>query len=140
MSDELHEILRSLAAVMADESAILRSPLSRKGVGELAGAKERLVARLTALLAHLERQQPGWFQELATDAREQLAETITGLGTTAEENAQVIRRQIELSEDLLDCVKRASAKRTGGNANTYGRSGMIESEARNAPLALNTNL
>ena len=134
----LADTLASLTAVTADETAAL---LRRdRSAHELAAAKARLVAALEAQTAALARARPDWMAELDPVTRDALAAQLRTLAEVSAENAQLLRRQLDLSTDLMAAIAAEAARATGARTATYGNAGALARSDRATPITLNTRL
>lgn len=143
MTDKLNgsliDLVASLADLMEQESVLLEAG-GPADLGELAGAKLRLTARLERESATRARKDPAWQTALAPGPRKELATSVSRLHRAASVNHRLLERQIDLSRDLLDAIA-GEAKRAGGTRfETYGaRGGLLRSELP-APISVNANL
>lgn len=135
----LHDTLRSLTAIMTEETALLRIG-RRDSVAELAAAKIKLTAQLERLVAEREREDAHWRERLEPEPAAELAEAIEGLQAAAAENAQVVRRQIDLSRELLDAIAAEARRLTGTTSETYAPQGTLRRLDLPAPISVNASL
>lgn len=140
MSDALLETVESLIAIMEAETAALALPDWDKGLAELAAAKLRLTGTLEAQAAALSREQPDWLDAVVTQGAGELGHALDRLRTTAETNARVIGRQIDLSRDLLDAVADEARRIAGTRQDVYGAEGSLTRTVDPAPVAVNAQL
>lgn len=140
MNDDLLAILRSLVSLMAEETELLRQGRWPADITTLAAAKLRLIGLLEAGCAERERTSPDWLEQLGSGGRSDLLDVVVALRTAAADNEKAIRRQIDLSRDLLDEIS-AEARRLGGSRQqTYRRSGRLQQRDELAPVSVNTQL
>lgn len=139
MIDSLIQTMRSLVAVMDEETVLLRNG-RRDAVGELAAAKLKLTAQLEKDVAERDRERRDWREQLDASSNEMLAEATDALQRSAAENASLLQRQIDLSRELLDAIA-AEAKRLGGTqSETYAAGGALKRVDQPAPISINASL
>lgn len=132
----LVEHLRSLAAVVAEESAILSDP-TRGGVPPtLVEAKLRLVGAVEAAVSG----SPDWRAALSPDERAAAEPLLVALGPDMAANAELLRRRLDLCEDLMAAIGAEARRLTGGRSVTYGALGALARTDRAAPIAVNASL
>lgn len=140
MIDKIRDTVGSLVRLMQEESAVLRSAGPRHDIEALAGAKLRLTATLETELAALDRAQPDWRDACPAEDTAALAAEMAELRRVSEENATVLRRQIELSRDLMDAIAAEAKRLAGSRTQTYGASGGIFRIDGSMPISVNTSL
>lgn len=140
MTADVLDTVLSLTALMEEESDKLLSPGRHRDLGECATAKARLVSALDLQMARLTREQPGWLLDLEPAAREQLRAAIATLMEAAAVNADVLRRQITLSSELISAVATEVQRQTGTASATYGAHGGLFHADQATPISLNTQL
>ena len=140
MIDKLRDTVGSLVRLMREESAVLQSAGPRHDIEAIAGAKLRLTATLETELAALQREQPEWQNGLADEDSVALAADMAELRAVSEENATILRRQIELSRDLMDAIAAEAKRLAGSRTQTYGASGGIFRIDGSMPISINTSL
>lgn len=140
MIDELIDTVRSLNALMREETEILLSSGSRRDVEEIAGAKLRLTAILETQMVALGREDDAWRDTLEPEARAALAEALDEMQSVSAENAQVLFRQIELSRDMMDAIADEAKRLSGTRSQTYGASGGLFQLDQTTPISVNTSL
>ena len=139
MIDALLENIRSLVAIMDEETDLLTSG-RRDAAAELAQAKLKLTAQLEKQIAERDRECLDWRERLDSADRDSLAKETDVLHRSAAENACVLQRQIELSRELLDAIA-AEAKRLGGaQSETYAPGGALKRVDMPAPISINASL
>lgn len=139
MIDALRDAIESLISLMREETAMLLSAGPRPDIEVLASAKVRLTATLEGQLAALDREEPGWRETVAeTDA--ELAAAIAELQEVSTENATVLRRQIDLSRELMDAIAAEAKRLVGTRSQTYGATGGLFRQDVSTPISVNTNL
>ena len=139
MIDALRDTIESLISLMREETATLLSAGPRRDIEALAGAKVRLTATLESQLAALDREQPGWRETIAETSAD-LAAAIAELQEVSTENATVLRRQIDLSRDLMDAIAAEAKRLVGTRSQTYGATGGLFRQDVSTPISVNTNL
>lgn len=140
MLDAVLDTARSLTSLMREETTVLLGAGPRHDLEAIAGAKVRLTAALETHLATLDREQPEWRDALDPDGRASLSETIAELQSVSAENAKVLRRQIELSREIMDAIAAEAKRLAGSRTQTYGASGGIFRIDASTPISVNTNL
>jgi flagellar biosynthesis/type III secretory pathway chaperone len=140
MTDKIRDTIASLVRLMQEESAVLQSAGPRHDIDAIAGAKLRLTAALEADLALLGREQPDWHDALPAEGRAALAADMAELRTVSEANATILRRQIELSRELMDAIAAEAKRLAGSRTQTYGASGGIFCVDGSMPISINTSL
>ena len=140
MTDQLLDTIRSLTALMEEESDMLAQPGLRPQLGECSAAKVALVAALDARTAQLDREQPGWMTALPPDTRRVMIAAIASLHDASVVNAEVLARQIDLSTEMMVAVSAEVQRITGANSATYRADGGLFQTAQATPISLNTNL
>jgi hypothetical protein len=88
----------------------------------------------------LDRADAGWRDALEPEPRAALAEAIEELQTVSAENADVLRRQIELSRDMMDAIAAEAKRLSGSRSQTYGASGGLFQLDQSTPISVNTSL
>ena len=140
MFADLIDTTISLASLMEEESARLVSRGPHPDLVEIAEAKVRLVALLETQTAQMDREQPAWKQELSAEDRARLTDVVVHLADASAVNASVLKRQIELSTEMMAAVA-AEAQRLMGTTNaTYGAHGGLFQIDQATPISLNTRL
>lgn len=140
MIDELIDTVRSLNALMREETEILLSAGPRRDVEEIAAAKLRLTATLETQMVALGREDEAWRDALAPEPRAALAEALEEMQSVSAENAQVLLRQIELSRDMMDAIADEAKRLSGTRSQTYRASGGLFQLDQTTPISVNTSL
>jgi len=140
MVNELVDTLRSLVALMREETERLGMPGPTGDLGEIASAKARLVGWIEARTAHLEREQPGWYERLAADDRDALIEILAELRNVSDENANALQRQIHISIDMLDAIAAEAKRLSGARTETYCARGGVSRVDLATPISINARL
>jgi flagellar biosynthesis/type III secretory pathway chaperone len=139
MIDELIDTVRSLSALMREETEILSRAGPRRDVEELAAAKLRLTASLETQMVALEGET-SWRASLGDEPRAALADAFEEMRAASGENAAVLLRQIELSRDMMDAVAAEAKRLSGSRAQLYGASGGLFQVDQSTPISVNTSL
>ena len=140
MIEELLDLMRSLVILMEEETARLSAPGRHPDMAETAQAKVRLVAALETANARLTRELPNWMEALPDEERERLREAVTALRTASAANAAILKRQIELSNEMMEAVTHEARRLTGARNTTYGAAGNVHKVRGAAPISINTQL
>lgn len=139
MSVGLVEQLGSLVGIMRQENALLRD--GRRGeLAEIAAAKLRLTAELERGIAELSRSGADWQAELQSGDRAGFIQASAELQAVAADNAQLLRRQIELSRELMDAISAEAKRVVGTRSEVYGSGGGLQRTDLPAPIAVNASL
>ncbi len=138
METDLLDLFRSLASICEEETGLLRC--GRRGaVAGLVQAKTRLVGSLDSEIARLDRTSPGWREALDAETRGELADLASRLRDLCAENGAVLRRQIELSSELMAEIAADARRRRGGRSEAYGASGAMTATSVAVPISVNTS-
>jgi hypothetical protein len=140
MVDELVDVMTSLAAIMTEETALLRTGVGRRELAALSAAKVRLGSLLETAVAKSSRQGPDWIEALEPEERAALLGTIKLVRDVAEPNARMLERQIDLSTELMLAVASEAQRLSGKRNSTYGASGLLSLTETATPISINTNL
>ena len=136
----LLDTIDSLVGVMEEESDSLARHGRCPGIAELAAAKARLVDMLESGTAQLSRQSPGWIDTLAPEDRDMLTGRVARLRDAAAVNAQVLDRQIALTNEMMAAVGVEMQRQTGRRSEAYSAQGQVSLREANAPLSINYRL
>lgn len=141
MTAQLIDAMLSLTQIMEEESdKLARSPFFAE-LPELANAKLRLTGRIEAEVARMKREAPDdWAEKLDPETRELLAEASRGLRDASIVNADVLKRQIELSAEMMAAIAAEAQRLTGSRSMTYGACGGLGGMDAPAPISLNARL
>ncbi|WP_188054522.1 MULTISPECIES: flagellar protein FlgN [unclassified Sphingosinithalassobacter] len=140
MTRELHDAIVSMTALMEEESEQLARSARVPELPEIASAKLRLAGKIENEVARLGRETPDWIETLDDELRAELADASQALRDASLVNAQVLKRQIELSVEMMEAIA-AEAKRLTGTRNaTYGARGALGGIDAPAPISINTRL
>ena len=138
MASELIDIIRSLTAIMREETMRLQKPGRFADLGELAGAKTRLVAALDAKSAELARRDPDWLDALDSDVREPLMDALADMKDASGPNQAALKRQIELSMEMMAAIAAEAKRVTGARHAVYGAAGGLSKLELPAPISVNS--
>ena len=138
MNEQLIALMHSLSDLMDQETALLRRGHWPPDNEALADAKIRLTGALEASLAERDRTDPDWLD--AVPAGGPLAAAIDRLRRSSVDNASLLSRQIDLSQELLAEIAREAGRISGQRQQTYQRGGQIKHRHGPAPVTLNTRL
>ena len=140
MTEHLLDLIRSLVILMEEETARLSAPGRFPDMAETAQAKVRLVASLETANARLTRENPKWMEELAEEERDVLREAVAALRDASAANSAILKRQIELSNEMMAAVTHEARRAAGTRSTTYGAAGDLLDVAGAAPISINTQL
>jgi flagellar biosynthesis/type III secretory pathway chaperone len=138
MAADTIDLVRSLAAVMREETEALGAPAGGAVLAELAAAKQRLLAMLETRAARVERETPGWRETLEPPAREELLAALAELRDAAAPNAAALERRIALSLDLMAAISAEAQRLSGRRHAVYGAAGGISRPQLPSPIAVNS--
>ncbi len=138
MVEQILDHIRSLAALMDEETEALgrrgRFPEHR----ELAAAKLRLASALEVGVARMDREQPGWLDALGETDRDTLFEALDALREASGRNAGMLRRQMELADELMGAVTREIRRLTGSTSTVYTAAGRMARSDLAASVSINS--
>lgn len=140
MALELIDLIRSLAAIIDEETDKLTSRMRHPDLPEMVAAKARLTGQLETRLAQMARKQPDWLERADPELLDQLAAAVGLLREAASANAAVLERQILLSTELMEAIAMEAQRLIGARNATYCAGGALIEMDRNAPIAINTRL
>lgn len=135
--EELLDILRSLASLMEEESDQLSMRGPHPGLAEISAAKQRLVAALETRSVALGREQPNWLEQLEPEQRTTLKDALEALRLASDRNSDILKRQIELSAEMMAAVAAEAQRLTGTSNRTYGAHGSLFQIDQATPISLN---
>ena len=139
MLSELVDLVRSLSALMREETQILQSSARFGGIHEIAAAKARLVGSLEAKSVELGRIDPNWLDALEGAPREALVDALEELKEASIPNAEALSRQIELSAEMLAAVTAEAKRLTGSRHTVYGAGGGLARINLPTPISHNSH-
>ena len=141
MTTRLLDSMLSLTAIMEEESEKLARTPYLPELPEIAAAKLRLTGQIDAEIARLKREAPDdWMEQLDAETRETLAEASRNLRDASTVNAQILKRQIELSVDMMAAIAAEAQRLTGTRSTTYGACGGLAGMDAPAPISINARL
>lgn len=138
MTEQLIPLMNSLADIMDEETDLLARGDWPPDNDALASAKMRLTGALEAMLAEQERTAPEWLSTIAIDGP--LAGAIGRVRDSAVMNANMLSRQIDLSQELLAEIAREAGRIGGTRQQIYRRGGQLDRRDDPPPVTLNTRL
>lgn len=131
---DLPDLVASLVELMETETAALLAGARCPDHDSLVAAKLRLTGQLEAALAAQARTG------VIAAADADLAAALDRLAAAASANAAILRRKIDLSDELLAAVAGEVQRLHGARSATYGQQGRIASLDLPAPLSVNRAL
>ena len=137
MVSELIDLVRSLAALMREETHLLQTRFG--GIQEIAAAKGRLVGCLDATTAELARSDPKWLEALEGPSKEELVAALRELKDASGPNAEALSRQIDLSVEMLAAVTAEAKRLTGTRHAVYGAAGGLSRLELPTPISHNSH-
>ncbi|MET3824930.1 MULTISPECIES: flagellar biosynthesis protein FlgN [Sphingomonas] len=140
MASEFIDIIQSLTAIMDEETARLVSPTRHSDFAEMATAKIKLVASLEIATATHDRTRADWLATLDDETRDTMSAAIRELCGSAEANARVLQRQIDLSTEMMAAVATEARRLSGMRSAIYGASGIVSRVELATPISVNANL
>ncbi len=140
MIDNLLDTARSLTSLMGEETGALGAPGRMANHEELVAAKRRLVAQLEAEIVRLNREVPGWMNDLEEEEGAALSEAMETLRDAAISNVAIVDRQLSLSNDLIDAVAAEARRLTGNSGRSYLGTGSMMQREGTSPISINTRL
>jgi len=141
MTEQLIDAMVSLTHIMEEESEQLAKAPYFPELPEIAAVKLRLTGRIEAEVARMKREAPDdWAERLEPEAREQLAEASRCLRDASSVNAQILKRQIELSTEMMGAIAAEAQRLTGTRNTVYGACGALAASEAPAPISINARL
>jgi flagellar biosynthesis/type III secretory pathway chaperone len=141
MTAQLIDAMVSLTQIMEEESEKLARVPFFPELPEMATAKLRLTGRIEAEVARMKREAPDdWAERLDPETRDQLADASRGLRDASAVNAAILKRQIELSADMMGAIAAEAQRLTGSRSTTYAACGGLAGTDMPAPISLNARL
>jgi len=138
MASDIIDLIQSLTLIMEEETHRLSVHDRGRELAELSEAKIRLVGALEAELVRLDRETPGWAQNLEEERREAFTVALTSLGTASAANSDMLERHISLSRDMLDAIGREAQKLAGKRTETYSAKGDVNRVELATPISVNS--
>jgi hypothetical protein len=140
MISDVLDGINSLVSIMREESDLLVRPEPPIGLPELASAKIRLAANLEAQLAQLEREKKDWRGLLKKAEKSKLSDALDTLQTVSARNADILRRQMDLSVEMMGAIAAEAKRLAGTRSETYGSAGTVFRKDASMPISINTSL
>lgn len=140
MIDTILDAARSIASLMDEETEALGQRGRLADHAELVAAKRRLVAQMEAEIVRLNRETPNWLRDLDAEQDAALTEAMGTLQAAAMSNATMVRRQRDLSNDLIDAVAAEAKRLTGNSSCSYRDTGSVTWRQDSSPISVNTSL
>lgn len=138
--DDLTDTVLSLTGVIEEESEQLATLGRCPGLPVLAEAKQKLVNRLERSVAMLDRQDAGWHARIEAERKTELSDAFRRLAEVAAINADILRRQIDLSNEMMAAVAQEMQRASGRRSESYCQAGMLALREENAPISINTRM
>ena len=139
METDLLDLFRSLASISEEETLLLQH--GRRGeIGELVQAKTRLVGAIDSEVARLDRTRADWRDALPTDMRAELADLAGRLRAICTANGAALKRQIDLSNEMMAEIAADARRRRGSGSAAYGASGAMTGAGMAVPISVNASL
>nr|WP_253201411.1 flagellar biosynthesis protein FlgN [Sphingomonas quercus] len=123
---------------MTEETDRLKMHDRARDLVELTSAKVRLTGLLETEIARLNREQPGWSKAMEEDQRARLTAVVSALGTASTENAAVIERHLELSNELMKVIAKEARRQFKKRADTYSDVGTLSPIDLSPPISVNS--
>ena len=139
MVSELVDLVQSLAALMREETEMLRTGGRFGGIHEIAGAKARLVGALESRTAELDRLDANWLDALEPDAKADLTVALGELKDASGPNAEALARQIDLTTEMMAAVTAEAKRITGTRHSVYGARGDLSRIDLPTPISHNSH-
>lgn len=138
METELLDLFRSLASISEEETLLLAQ--GRRGeIAGLVQAKTRLVGAVDHEVARLDRTNPDWRDALDADTRAELAELAARLRDICAANGAALKRQIDLSDEMMAEIAADARRRRGTGSGAYGASGGMAFAGTAVPISVNAS-
>ena len=134
------DIAESLASMMSEETVSLDERGRYADHEEMVAAKRRLVAQMEAEIARLNREAPSWLQDLDEGQDAALSQAMATLRDAAASNAAVVKRHLELSNDMIDAIASEAKRLTGNSGCRYRDTGAMTRRNGTSPISVNTRL
>jgi flagellar biosynthesis/type III secretory pathway chaperone len=138
MQTDLLDLFRSLASISEEETLLLAH--GRRGeIAELVQAKTRLVGAIDTEVARLDRTRADWRDALPADTRADLAELAGRLRDICAANGAALKRQIDLSNEMMAEIAADARRRHGSGSAAYGASGAMAGAGAAVPISVNAS-
>ncbi|MBA4761548.1 flagellar biosynthesis protein FlgN [Sphingomonas sp.] len=138
METELLDLFRSLASI-SDEETMLLAQGRRGEIAGLVQAKIRLVGAVDHEVARLDRTNAGWRDALDPAVRAELAELAARLRDICAANGAALKRQIDLSDEMMAEIAADARRRRGSGSGAYGASGGMAFAGTAVPISVNAS-
>lgn len=138
MASELVEAMQSLAMLMDEENAALGQVGRLEHMETLVAAKLRLVSNVEATLVRLNREQPGWIEQLDDEERQEFRALVESVLEISQRNGETLQRQIDISNDLIDAIASEARRLNGSRSATYTANGALSKTAGVAPISVDS--
>lgn len=138
MSPDLVEAMQSLAMLMDEENAALEQVGHLEHLQTLVAAKLRLVSNVEAMLVRAHREQPDWIAQLDEEERQEFRARVESLMNIAQQNATILQRQIDVSNDLINAIAVEARRLNGSRSTTYTAHGGLARSDGVAPIAVDS--
>lgn len=138
METELLDLFRSLASISEEETLLLAH--GRRGeIAGLVQAKTRLVGAVDHEVARLDRTNPGWRDALDPDVCAELTELAARLRDICAANGAALKRQIDLSDEMMAEIAADARRRRGTGSGAYGATGGMAFAGTAVPISVNAS-
>lgn len=138
METELLDLFRSLASISEEETLLLAH--GRRGeIAGLVQAKTRLVGAVDHEVARLDRTNPGWRDALEPDVCAELTELAARLRDICAANGAALKRQIDLSDEMMAEIAADARRRRGTGSGAYGATGGMAFAGTAVPISVNAS-
>lgn len=138
MFDRLSDLLTSLLLLMEEETQYIRSCTFDATLPELAATKIRLIGQLEHVTAVIARDEQNWSATLTEQDRAHLTDMLRTFETTAADNRAALKRQIDLSVELIGAIAAEARRQAGRSSSTYGAAGTLSVYDPTMPIAINS--
>lgn len=138
MNDSLVDMVRSLTAIMEEETARLGSADRLGDLAELAMAKAKLVNALETETTRRSRENRDWLAAQDPAEKEELLDALRALRDASAPNQALLRRQIDLSTEILAAVAAEAKRLTGNRHAVYGHAGDLAQIDVATPISIDS--
>ena len=138
METELLDLFRSLASISEEETLLLTHG-RRSEIAGLVQAKTRLVGAVDTEVARLDRTNPGWRDTLDPETRAELFEVAGRLRDICAANGATLKRQIDLSDEMMAEIAADARRRRGTGSGAYGATGGMAFAGTAVPISVNAS-
>ncbi|MEN3953258.1 flagellar biosynthesis protein FlgN [Iodidimonas sp. SYSU 1G8] len=140
MVDDIIDQIVSLSGLMADETAALRRHGPFPAQQEIAAAKMLLASGLDAALSRMGGTASAWIQGLDEADGARLTAALEALSVAGNENAAMLRRHIELSNELMAAITNEVRRVSGSRSATYTAAGRLSQTDIPTPISINSGI